>query len=177
MTFTPARPLPLWGVTQVRFGYPNEEAFRENPRLSPGFDGIGFYEVLNSSWSGEVRDFNRENFPETPEDLGLRHFVWAFKENTLEVLSSGFEAERLPSESHRAVLEIPDTAPEHNPYGKVVPALLLTAAGRKTGQAAQPTAGLQEGRLGCQWPESWRGWFERFAFGVAKCPPTMSRAS
>ncbi len=103
MTFTPARPLPLWGVTQVRFGYPNEEAFRENPRLSPGFDGIGFYEVLNSSWSGEVRDFNRENFPETPEDLGLRHFVWAFKENTLEVLSSGFEAERLPSESHRAV--------------------------------------------------------------------------
>lgn len=97
VTFTQAQPLPLWGVTQVRFGYPNEEAFRDNPRSSPGFDGIGFYEVVNSFWPNRVRDFNRENYPETPEDLGLRHFVLAFKENTLEVLSSGFQVERLPT--------------------------------------------------------------------------------
>jgi hypothetical protein len=105
VTFTQAQPLPLWGVTQVRFGYPNEEAFRSNPRCDPGFHGIGFYEVLNSLWSSEVRDFNRENFPETPDDLGLRHFLLAFKENTLEVLCSAFAVERLDSGSQAAALK------------------------------------------------------------------------
>ena len=99
VTFAQARPLPLCGMAQVKFGYPNEEAFRGNPRFSPGFRGVGFYEILNSLWPNQVRDFNRENFPETPEDLGLRHFVLAFKENTLEVLSSGFQVERLTTDA------------------------------------------------------------------------------
>jgi len=95
VTFTMASPMTRWGVSQAKFGYPNEEAFMGNRLMGPGFSGIGFYEVLNSRWAAEIVAFNRPNFPETPDDLGLRHFVLACKENTLEVLAGDFTVEQL----------------------------------------------------------------------------------
>ncbi len=64
-----------------------------------GFDGIGFYEVLNSEWPQEIVKANRERFPKTPDDLGLRHFMVACKENTLEVLAKGFTMSRVQDRS------------------------------------------------------------------------------
>jgi hypothetical protein len=95
VTFTPANPLPWWGVSLAKFGYPNEEAFDRNPSTVPGFTGIGFYEMINSDWASEIVQFNRPAFPQTPDDLGLRHFLLAFKENTLEILAADFKVERL----------------------------------------------------------------------------------
>jgi hypothetical protein len=95
ITFTMASPMTWWGVSQAKFGYPNEEAFTGNRLMGPGFSGIGFYEVLNSRWAGEIVAFNRPKFPDTPDNLGLRHFVLACKENTLEVLAGDFTVERL----------------------------------------------------------------------------------
>lgn len=95
VTFSRASPLPLWGVSLAKFGYPNEEAFDRNPTMFPGFRGIGFYEIVNSGWASEIVQFNRPAFPQTPDDLGLRHFLLAFKENTLEVLAADFKVERL----------------------------------------------------------------------------------
>jgi hypothetical protein len=95
--FISASPLPRWGVTLAKFGYPNEEAFGEC--MVMGFDGIGFYEILNSEWSQEIVIANRERFPETPSDLGLRHFMVACKENTLEVLAESFTISRASDHS------------------------------------------------------------------------------
>jgi hypothetical protein len=89
ISFTPARPLPLWGVAQATFGYPNEEAFRQEEIFGPGFHGIGTYEVFNTDWQERVVRQNRYAFPWTPDDLGLHHYRLAFKENTLDVLASG----------------------------------------------------------------------------------------
>jgi hypothetical protein len=97
VTFKSANPLPMWGVTLAKFGYPNEEALARNPSGIPGFTGIGFYEMVNSAWASEIVQFNRSAFPQTPDDLGLRHFMLAFKENTLEVLAADFAVERLKS--------------------------------------------------------------------------------
>lgn len=97
ITFTKASPLPLWGLTLAKFGFPNEEAFGE--WMVTGFQGIGFYEVLNSTWPREVVKANREAFPETPDDLGLRHFMVACKENTLEILAKGFTVSRIQDRS------------------------------------------------------------------------------
>jgi hypothetical protein len=60
------------------------------PGLGIGFSGIGFYEVVNSKWAEEIVTFNRHRFPNTPDDLGLKHFVVARKENTFECLASAF---------------------------------------------------------------------------------------
>ncbi len=93
ITFTKANPIPLWGVTLAKFGYPNEEAFGD--WMVTGLQGIGFYEILNSHWPQELLEANRERFPDTPDDLGLRHFMVACKENTLEVLAKDFEVSKV----------------------------------------------------------------------------------
>jgi hypothetical protein len=42
---------------------------------------------------------NREKFPETPDDLGLRHFIVACKEQTLEVLAKDFTISKVQGAS------------------------------------------------------------------------------
>ena len=103
--FEMASPMPLWGVSLAKFGYPNEEAFGGYPGLGVGFDGIGFYEVANSCWAAEIVAFNRHRFPDTPDDLGLRHFVIACKENTLECLATGFSVRRVDGPLPEAVAD------------------------------------------------------------------------
>ena len=51
--------------------------------------------MINSDWASEIVQINRPAFPQTPDDLGLRHFLIAFKENTLEILAADFKVERL----------------------------------------------------------------------------------
>ncbi len=97
LTFSKANPLHWWGVTLVKFGYPNEEAFGD--WMVTGFHGIGFYEVFNSEWPQEIVRANRGKFPETPDDLGLRHFIVACKEQTLEVLAKDFTISKVQGAS------------------------------------------------------------------------------
>jgi hypothetical protein len=92
--FEAPNPLPLWGPTQLKYGYPNEEALKDgdfglrNQHFGAGFHGIGCYEQMNSSWQREIVATNQFNYPHTPTELGLHHFVFTFKENTLEVLAA-----------------------------------------------------------------------------------------
>jgi hypothetical protein len=104
--FPKATPMPLWSVSQVRFGYPNEDAYAGEEFIGlgdlgarifgTGFDGVGCFEVFNSTWQADVIDANRHKFPATPDDLGLRHFVFSFKSNTLEVLAAAVELFEVP---------------------------------------------------------------------------------
>lgn len=79
------------GATQSRFGLPNDEAIRGHPLYGRGLCGSRVCEVVGSNWIREVTLQNRICFPE--HDLGkdLRHLIFPFKENTLEILARQVE--------------------------------------------------------------------------------------
>jgi hypothetical protein len=65
---------------QSVFGYPNDEAYRHDPRGEAGDQpGYGFYEVLSSTWPQRLIAYNRHAFPDsTPGHYsGYRHFFRA----------------------------------------------------------------------------------------------------
>lgn len=70
-----------------KFGYPNDEARPGHPLYARGFVGTAVYEVLESSWVAELARQNRVRFPDSDvARQGVRHFLFAFHETTLEVL-------------------------------------------------------------------------------------------
>lgn len=72
--------------SQLKFGYPNDEA-QGDDALPVRCEGLALYEQKNSNWQAEIVAANRRRFPDTPDDLGLRHFVICFKEAVLEILA------------------------------------------------------------------------------------------
>lgn len=79
------------GCLVSRFGYPNDEARWKIPRYA-GL-GYGIYEVLNSTWSDEVRRLNTYAFPTTEWGRALRHFVLTFHDDTFECLAEDLTLE------------------------------------------------------------------------------------
>ena len=78
--------------TVIRFGYPNDEALIGHRLFDKGLRSYGVWEVLNSSWPGELERANRkhpQHFPGFFDDL--RHIIYTFHDSTLEVLSHRFE--------------------------------------------------------------------------------------
>ena len=75
---------------QSKFGYPNDEAFSGHPIYNSGFSGYGTFEVVNSKWEQTLIEQNRVAFPNTGK-WGLRHLIFAFKENVLECLVDDFD--------------------------------------------------------------------------------------
>ena len=75
----------------TRFGYPNGEAMGGIPR----FEGIsyGAYEVSNSSWIEEIRQHNRNSFPDAPYLVDARHFVFVFPDSTFECIADGLDVD------------------------------------------------------------------------------------
>lgn len=100
-----------------KFGHPNDEARPGHPLYARGFVGTAVYEVLGSSWAAEQARQNRVKFPDFDLlSLGIRHFLFAFHESTLEVLCRGLEvsmsAEPLSAEiSRMRSWLVPDAEP------------------------------------------------------------------
>ena len=65
------------GCLQSVFGYPNDEAYRHDPRGPAGDSpGYGFFEILDSAWRGRLTAYNRHAFPDRtpPHYATLRHY-------------------------------------------------------------------------------------------------------
>jgi hypothetical protein len=77
--------------TITKFGYPNDEAWGGIPRTR-GL-GYGIYEVLNSTWVRELTTLNRFSFPDTPEDVRSRHFLFLFHDSSFECIAAGMKLE------------------------------------------------------------------------------------
>jgi hypothetical protein len=76
-----------------KFGYPNDEALGGHPLYAKGFHGVAVYEVLGSAWVAVLAEQNRVNFPDSDRSgRGVRHFLFAFHESTLEVLARNLDA-------------------------------------------------------------------------------------
>ncbi len=81
-------------VLQVRYGYPNDEAFRGHKLYEMGLKDIDIAEIENSDWLRDVIAINTKVFPDSKADFsGVLHYIFPFKESTLEVLWRQYEFE------------------------------------------------------------------------------------
>ena len=81
---------------QSVFGYPNDEAYRHDPRGAAGDrPGYGFFEVLDSAWPGRLTAYNRHAFPgRTPSHYAaLRHYFIGCHDASGEFLAQGMRIE------------------------------------------------------------------------------------
>lgn len=93
------------GFRQSVFGYPNEEAYWKDPR---GRLGHGFYELVDSSWSDNVNEYNQRSFGEPlfkrPRPTRrARHFFIGSKDASCQVLAVDLEVEVFPNETFGVV--------------------------------------------------------------------------
>jgi hypothetical protein len=86
----------LRSCMQSVFGYPNDEAYRHDPRGVAGDrPGYGFYEVLSSAWPARLVAYNRHAFPDrTPAHYsGMRHFFVGCHDTSGEFLAEDLTVE------------------------------------------------------------------------------------
>jgi len=77
---------------QTRFGHPNDEARPGHPILGRNRQYTEVCEVLASSWLAEIERQNKVSFPDFHYS-GVRHFVVALHDSTLECLARGIALE------------------------------------------------------------------------------------
>ncbi len=74
-------------------GYPNDEASLCSPLVDYGFDGYNISKVKESDWIKEVEYQNRKKWPNSNYSENYEHWVFPFKETTLEILASDLKWE------------------------------------------------------------------------------------
>ena len=93
---------------QSVFGYPNDEAYRHDPR-GPSGDrpGYGFFEVISSTWPGRLIAYNRHAFPDrTPSHYAAkRHYFVGCHDASGEFLADGMRIELTSGSYAEAVRE------------------------------------------------------------------------
>lgn len=75
----------------TKFGYPNDEAWSGIPRTR-GLS-YGIFEVHNSEWIRQLTALNRHSFPNTPDDVRSRHFLFLFHDSSFECIAAGMKLE------------------------------------------------------------------------------------
>jgi len=83
---------------QSIFGYPNDEAQWGDPRLR-GF-GYGFFEIIDSPWTGRLQRYNRQAFPTAHwwPPGNYRHFVMSCHESMGEFLAEDMRIDLQPGD-------------------------------------------------------------------------------
>ena len=85
-----------------KHGYPNDEAVIAHPLCQFGFDGFQICEVQNSNWIEDIEEQNSLIFPNSIYSDSFKHWIFPFKETTLEIIAKDIEWE-LSSESYDLV--------------------------------------------------------------------------
>ena len=81
------------GVYALLFGAPNDEAFDGHPLAERGLAPYGAFEIERSSWIRALERMNRVHEAHRAASLeGLRHFVIAFHDSTLECVAESARA-------------------------------------------------------------------------------------
>ncbi|MFI0723904.1 hypothetical protein [Streptomyces sp. NPDC021224] len=79
------------GCTQVKFGYPNDEALIGDDLY--GDCSYGLWEVFGSDWFDRLQEKNRARFPDV-NWVKKRHFAFIFHESMGEFLADEVQVER-----------------------------------------------------------------------------------
>jgi hypothetical protein len=80
---------------QSVFGYPNDEAYCNDPRRVDVDDGpgYGFYEVMSSSWPARLTTYNQRSFPGSTVADDMRHFFVGSHDGSAEFLARDMTVE------------------------------------------------------------------------------------
>lgn len=75
------------GYSQIRFGYPNDEALGGHRLWGRGLVAYAVCEVKDSSWPRELEKANRAHHRHSADLFDdMRHIIFTFHDSTLEVL-------------------------------------------------------------------------------------------
>lgn len=87
-----------------KYGYPNDEAVSCHPLFlsNVGFDGYTISKVINSAWVLELEACNKIKWPKTNFVDRYEHWIFPFKETTLEVVAQNMTWE-LTSKSYKTI--------------------------------------------------------------------------
>lgn len=91
------------GCTQVKFGYPDDEALAGHPLY--GDCSYGIYEVIGSDWFDVLQEQNRVRFPDS-KWVRKRHFVIIFHESMGEFLADDIRVEGFDGEFDDMALNV-----------------------------------------------------------------------
>ncbi|MDO1451289.1 hypothetical protein Q0590_33755 [Rhodocytophaga aerolata] len=72
---------------QYKYGYPNDEASPMHPLTKYGFDGYNISQVKYSDWIRQLEIQNQQKWPATDFLNRYEHWIFPFKETTLEVIA------------------------------------------------------------------------------------------
>jgi hypothetical protein len=78
---------------QFKYGYPNDEAFGLHPLRKYRLSGWTISKVEDSDWIKEIEQQNKQKWPETDYLSRFEHWIFPFKETTLEVIADKLEWE------------------------------------------------------------------------------------
>jgi hypothetical protein len=76
-----------------KHGYPNDEAAIAHPLCEYGFDGFEISKVEDSDWIKEIEKQNSKLWPNSVYSDRFKHWVFPFKETTLELIAKDIEWE------------------------------------------------------------------------------------
>jgi hypothetical protein len=82
-----------------KYGYPNDEAAPMHPLQKYGFDGANISTVKYSPWVQELEQQNQKKWPSTDFQNRYEHWLFPFKETTLEVIAEKLAWRLLPVET------------------------------------------------------------------------------
>jgi hypothetical protein len=90
------------GVAQAVYGYPNEGAFRKDPR---GGLGHGFYEIVGSRWVVNINGYNRRSYGANYHGsaASTRHFFIGSKDASAQFLARDIAVEVFVGRSFKDV--------------------------------------------------------------------------
>lgn len=100
---TPVALVTFSGCVQSLFGYPNDEAYSNDPR---GELSYGFFEGVNSDWPRRLSEYNKRSFPEGEGFTGLRHFFVGFHDASAEFLAEDIGVELFHGDGFQEVLQV-----------------------------------------------------------------------
>jgi hypothetical protein len=76
-----------------KHGYPNDEAAIAHPLREHGFDGFQISNVQDSYWIKEIEKQNSQLWPDSIYSDRFKHWIFPFKETTLELIAKDIEWE------------------------------------------------------------------------------------
>jgi hypothetical protein len=79
----------------IKHGSPKDEVLEGHPLYAHGLTFYAAHEVENSPWLADLLDVNRVHRRFDPRNWDdLRHFVFTFKDSTVEVIARGYVVEK-----------------------------------------------------------------------------------
>ncbi|MDR1159161.1 MAG: hypothetical protein LBK69_00830 [Syntrophomonadaceae bacterium] len=95
------------GLTQYKFGAPNDEAIEGHPMYKYGLEAYSFFEVKNSEWIKTLMQMNRVHPCHKDKYFdNCRHFIYFFHDNCFEIVCDSYSYEIINTSIKEALINM-----------------------------------------------------------------------